>query len=91
MGARLRVQNEQAEKLRLENQIVRAETLNRTELERALTELADALVGVVKNSNLDRRSQEDFLHNLASWPVLLQETAAAQSRLPNGKDSAAEV
>ena len=49
MGARLRVQNEQAEKLRLENQIVRAETLNRTELERVFTELADALVGFVKN------------------------------------------
>jgi hypothetical protein len=46
---------------------------------------------VVRNSELDRKSKEDFLRNLASWPLLLQEAADARSRLANDKDSQPEA
>lgn len=88
---KIRTQHELARKLELENAATTASVVDRAELEKGFAQLADALVGVVKNSNLDRRSKEDFLHNLASWPVVLRETAAAQTQLPNGQDSEAEV
>jgi hypothetical protein len=77
--------------LPLENAITTAAILNRSELEKVFAQLADALQQLVKNSGLDRRSQEDFLKNLASWPIILREVAAAQSRLPNGKDSQPDI
>jgi hypothetical protein len=54
--AKLATQHELTRKLELENAITTASVVNRAELERVFAELADALVGVVKNSNLDRRS-----------------------------------
>jgi hypothetical protein len=88
---RTETQKQLAEKYRLENAVKRGEYLNRAELKKAFVQLADALGQVVKNSALDRRSKEDFLRNLASWPLLLQEAADARSRLVNGKDSQPEV
>jgi hypothetical protein len=88
---KIRTQRELARKLELENAITTARVLNRAELEKVFSQLADALQQVVRNSDLDWRSQDDFLHNLATWPILLEDTAAAQSRLVNGKDSEAEV
>jgi hypothetical protein len=66
---RTETQKQLAEKYRLENQITRGEFLNRAELEKVFSQLADALQQVVKNSNIDRRSQEDFLRNLSNWRV----------------------
>src|SRR5262245_37565021 len=66
---KIRTQRALAEKLEMENAIARASVLNRAALETSFAQLADGIQQVVKNSNLDRRSQEDFLRNLSSWPL----------------------
>ena len=83
-GAKLRTQNEQAEKLRLENEFTRAEVLNRRELMGVLSRVADAVVSRVMSSSLERTIKEDILRDIASIPVALQETADKQTRLPRG-------
>jgi hypothetical protein len=87
---KVRTQREISRKLELENAITTAAFLSRADLENVFSQLADALVGVVKNSNLDRRSQEDFLHNLATGPILVQGVAHNQSRLPRGNGTRPE-
>jgi hypothetical protein len=89
-GARLPTQNEAAEKLRLENAIMRGEVVNRAKLSAAFAQLADALRQCVMNSELDRRAKEDFLRNLATWPVTLENVVEAQTRLPRGNDTRPE-
>jgi len=84
-GAKLRTQNEQAEKLRIENEISRAEVLNRAELSKAFAAIADAFVSrVMSVHGLTRQEKEDLLKDLATWPLALQEVAHAQTRLPRG-------
>jgi hypothetical protein len=90
---RTETQKQLAEKYRLENAVRRAELLDRAQLEKSFTELADALLGVVMASDFSRTAKEDFAKNLSSWPLILENTARAQSRLAHQekKGSAAEV
>jgi|SRR6516165_286581 len=88
---KVRTQRALARKLEHANAATTGSMLDRSALSAAFAQLADALQQVVASSNLDRRSQEDFLRNLSSWPIILQETAAAQTRLPSGADSQPEV
>ena len=60
---KIRTQREITERYMLENQITRAEALNRAELEKVIVELADALSGAVMNSDLPRSAKENFLNN----------------------------
>jgi hypothetical protein len=78
---KIRTQRALSKKLELENAITEASVLNRADLERVFSELADALQQVVYNSEVDRPSQEDFLNNLANWEVLVEGVARNQSRL----------
>jgi hypothetical protein len=78
---KLKTQREITQRYALENAITRAEVLNRAELTKTFTSLADALATVVNLSELGRREKEDFLKNIASWPLLLEDVAAAQSKL----------
>src|SRR6516225_1422604 len=71
-GAKLRYQNEAAEKLRIENMVNRGELLSKAALSQAFAELADALSQAVRNSSLDRQAQETVLLNLSRWPVILK-------------------
>jgi phage terminase Nu1 subunit (DNA packaging protein) len=85
-GARLRTQNEQAEKLRIENEISRAEVLSRGELEKTFSAIADAMVSRIMAADIPRRVKEDLLKELASIPLILEEVAHGQTRLRrNGK------
>jgi hypothetical protein len=77
---KLKTQRQITERYALENAITRAAVLNRAELTKAFSALADALVTVINRSELSRQGKEDFLKNLSSWPVLLQDVAAAQSK-----------
>jgi hypothetical protein len=84
-GAKLRTQNEQAEKLRIENEISRGELLNRRELARVFAQIADAIsTRIMSCTELPRLAREDILRNLSSWPLALQEVAHRQSRLARG-------
>jgi phage terminase Nu1 subunit (DNA packaging protein) len=84
-GAKLRVQNEQAEKLRIENEISRGELLNRRELARCFAQIAEAMSArIMSCTELPRLAREDILRDLSSWPLALAETADRQTRLPRG-------
>lgn len=87
---KLKTQREITHRYALENAITRAEVLNRAELTKAFSALADALVTVINLSELGRREKEDFLKNLSSWPVLLEDVAAAQSKFRFEKSKKSE-
>jgi len=90
-GARLRYQNEAAEKLRIENEASRGELLNRRELARAFEQIADAMITrIMSCTELPRTAREDLLRELASVPLVLEETADRQNRVPRGKRQAAD-
>jgi len=84
MGPGLRTQNEQAEKLRIENAVSRGELLNKDASTRTFGELADALKQAVLSSDLDRRSKETFLFYLSTRPLRVRAVERAQSRLARG-------
>jgi hypothetical protein len=91
-GARLRYQNEAAEKLRIENEVRRGELLNRRALARAFEQIADAMsTRIMSCTELPRTAREDLLRDLASVPLVLEETADGQSRVPRGKRQVADV
>jgi hypothetical protein len=84
-GARLRTQNEQAEKLRIENEVSRGELLSRRELARGFAQIADAISArIMSCTELPRLAREDILKDLSSWPLALEEVAHRQTRLPSG-------
>jgi hypothetical protein len=84
-GAKLRTQNEQAEKRRIENEVSRGELLSRRELEKGFSAIADAISNhILSCTELPRRAREDILRDLASWPIVLVETADRQTRRPRG-------
>jgi hypothetical protein len=87
---KLKTQREITARYALENAITRAEVLNRAELTKGFTALADVFSTVITLSELSRREKEDFLKNLSSWPVLLEDVAAAQSKLRSEKSEESE-
>src|SRR6516165_2393675 len=87
---KIATQREITRKLELENAITTAGVINRPELTKGFAELADALVGTVMNSDLPRSAKENFLNNLASWPLTLEGVARNQSRFPRGNGTRPE-
>ena len=82
---KLRTQRQITERYTLENQITRAEVLNRAELMKVMAAIADAFVSrVMSVQGLSRREKEDLLRDLSSWPLALEDVASRQSRLPRG-------
>jgi hypothetical protein len=80
-NARLRVENERFERLRLENEFTRGEVLNRRELERCFAEIADAIVSrVMSIHELSRETKEDILRELSRSAVIIDETATKQTK-----------
>ena len=92
---KLRTQRELADRYALENQITRAEVLNRAEVERIFATIADAIKTRIMSSNLSRHEKEDILKDIAALPIVLKEVAHGQSRLPrargNGKRDEEDV
>jgi hypothetical protein len=81
--AKIKTQTEQAEKLRIENMVSRAELLNRRELARAFEQVADAISSrIMACSEMPRLVREDLLRDLSRVDLVLQETADKQIRLP---------
>src|SRR5215472_11958722 len=72
---KVRYQRALAEKVELENAVTTGSVLNKAALQSSFAELADALQQSVLNSNLPRGAKENFLHNLATWPLRLQTVA----------------
>ena len=84
---KLATQRETTKKLQLENAITESSVLDRKALSAAFGQLADALRSTIMNApNLSREAKEDFLHNLASWPIILDDVAGRQSKLKRSKN-----
>ena len=75
---KFRTQKELADRYALENQITRAEVLNRAEVERIFATIADAITTRIMSSNLSRHEKEDILNDIAALPIVLKEVAHAQ-------------
>jgi hypothetical protein len=87
---KLRVQRETADRIAMENEITRGETLNRAELAKGFGALAAAMVARIATSGLSREAQEDLQRELASIPIVIEDVAHTQTRLrrsKNGKTS----
>jgi hypothetical protein len=74
-------------KLQLENEITEANVLNRSEVTRVFSAIADAIASRIMTSEMSRAAKEDLLKDISNIPVVLDGVAARQSRLPhrNGK------
>ena len=81
---KLATQRQLTRRYELDNAIVDASVLNRGELEAVFAQIADSLHQVVMASELPRKSKEDFLHNLSTWHVAVDNVARNQTRLPRG-------
>jgi hypothetical protein len=82
---KLATQKELRRKLELQNAIAEASVLNRSELMKILSMIADAMrTRIMSDSEMSRSAKEDILKDIASIPLLLKEVAHAQSRLPRG-------
>jgi hypothetical protein len=80
---KLLTQRQLRKKLELENAITEASVLNRAELAARLAAVADGMMARIRaTSGLNRHEQDDLLNELASVPVVLNDVAARQSRLP---------
>jgi hypothetical protein len=82
---KVRYQRALAEKVEMENSVAKANLLDRKALAASFAELADALKGAVLTSGMPREACENFLHNLATWPIRVQTVADKQSKFRNGK------
>jgi len=79
---KLRTQQQLTKKYELANKTAEGNLLDRAALMAGFSQLADALVNVVMtDQNLTRESKEDFLHNLSTWPVIVDNVAQRQSKL----------
>jgi hypothetical protein len=96
---KLATQRQLTRRYELDNQIVEASVLNRAELEKVLAQVADAIKSRIMSSELSREIKEDFLRDLASVPLILEDVASRQSKLalngngkrPNGDENKADL
>jgi hypothetical protein len=83
----LRVQRETADRIALENEITRGETLSRAELEKGFSAIASAISArVMSCSELPLAARQDILKDLSSWPVVIADTARKQTRFRRAKN-----
>jgi len=86
---RLLKEKQLVRKYELANQIIEGNYLNRSEIEKALGQLAAEMVFIIETSNLSREAQDDLRVTLASIPVEIAGVAKSQTkslrRSKNGK------
>jgi len=82
---KLATQRQLTRRYELENAITEATVLDRVELMKGLALIADAMVRRIMSSGLARSEKEDILKDLSSIPLVLEETAHRQIRLPRAK------
>jgi hypothetical protein len=88
---KIRTQRAMTERITLENQITRAEVLNRADLAQGLAGIADAMCSIISTSGLSRQEQDNLRRELASIPIILVDVAKQQSRLRRAKNGAKEA
>ena len=77
---RLREIKERADYLALKNAALRGELLEREAITKAGEEMLIAAKSLVETSSMSRNEKQDFLENLASWPVVVKDVAKRQTR-----------
>jgi hypothetical protein len=87
---RLRKERELTKRYALQNQITEGSVLDRAELMRTFSVIADAMVTRINSATeVPRNVREDLLRDLATWPEAIKETVSRQTRLPrrdNGQE-----
>jgi hypothetical protein len=92
---RVQKERELVRRYRLENEYNEGRLLNRDTLMAGFAQLAEVLQSVVmSDQTLSREAREDFLRNLATWPVIVKDVADKQTkrrpRRSNGETSEEE-
>jgi hypothetical protein len=87
---KLATQRELTKKYQIANSIAEAHLLNRSELMKGLATVADAMTSRIMAADVSRSVKEDLLKDLASVPLVLENVAHAQDRLPNVKGPRSE-
>ena len=89
-GQRVQKERELVRRYSLENQITEGSFLDRSELMKGLSAVADAMTSRILSANVDRSVKEDLLNDLAGVPLILENVAHAQSKLSRGNGSRPE-
>ena len=87
---KLATQKELTKKYQIANAVAEAAFLNRAEIAKGLAAVADAMASRIMASDVDRKVKEDLLVDLATVPLILENTARAQTRLPRGNGTRPE-
>ena len=77
---RLRKTKEEADMVGLKNAAMRGDFLSRFELQNLFGQIAHAILEIIKSSGLTKEEQNDVRRQIASIPVVLRQTAKAQSK-----------
>jgi hypothetical protein len=81
---KLATQKQLTRKYEIANAVSESELLDRAEIAKGLSMVADAMVSRIMSANVDRSVKEDLLNQLSSLPLVLEETAHRQTRLSRG-------
>jgi hypothetical protein len=87
---KIRKEREMVRKYRIENETSEANLLDRAALTQGFTQLADAMVHRIMASELSREAKEDLLKDLSSIPIVINNVARTQTRLPRGNGTRPE-
>jgi len=91
---KLATQKELTKKYQIANAIAEGSVLDRAELLRGFAAIADAFVSrLMAASEIPRSVKDDLLKDLSSWPLVLEDTAHRQTKLParaNGREDGSE-
>jgi hypothetical protein len=80
---KLATQKQLTRKYQLANAVTEAALLDRAELTRVFTAIAEAISArIMSCSELPMTAREDILHDLSTWPLALEEVAHKQTALP---------
>ena len=87
---RVQKERELVRRYALENQITEGAFLNRSELMKGLSTVADAMTSRIMAADVPRNVKEDLLNDLAGVPLILENVAHTQSKLARGNGSRRE-
>jgi hypothetical protein len=88
---RLRKERQLTRRYTLENEITEGNLLDRHELMRTFSVIADAMVTRINSATeVPRTVREDLLRDLVTWPEAVKETVARQTRFPHGRGNGQE-
>jgi hypothetical protein len=80
---KLLTQRQLTRKYQLENQITESRVLDKAALMAGLSQISDAIVShIMARTELPRETREDILRDLSSIPLVLEDVASRQSKLP---------